>query len=189
MNSSEYVTIQILNGTGSLPDGFESKLQGSQIAGLPVQIKKIGKQPIPDGPPLGIILTIPSTHLKSMGDTAEHFIDLLVEFYRINDNVCNCSLCVTSDKKIYARQTHVAAKGMEYTNLKRCFNEMSSTVGSFISEVQAPNELTENVFVNVDSTTARIKEITCFDNNQDFFVYDLDNLCWVKQEKSEQEPK
>lgn len=186
MNSSEYVTIQILNGTGSLPDGFESKLEGTQIAGLPVRIKKVGKEATPGGPPLGIILTVPSTHLKDLLDSSEQFIDLLVEFYRINDNNCNCSMCVTSDNKIYARQTHIAASGMEYTNLKRCFMEMSSTVGSFISEVEAPNEYTENVFVNVDSNTARIRDITCFDNNQDFYVYDLDNLCWVKKKKPDQ---
>ncbi|MEE9441395.1 MAG: hypothetical protein V3V99_01855 [candidate division Zixibacteria bacterium] len=189
MHSSEYVTIQILNGVGSLPDDFENKLQDSQIAGLPVRIKKIGKRPMPGGRPIGIILTIPSTHLKYLSDTIDQFIDLLVEFYRINDNVCNCSLCVTSDKKIYARQTHIAASGMEYSNLKRCFKEMPGTVGSFIREVEAPNELTENAFVNVDSKTARIKDITCFDTNQDFYVYDPDNLRWVKQEKPEHELK
>ena len=128
MHSSDYVTIQILNGRGSLPAEFENKLLGIQIAGLPVRIKRVGKRPIPGGPPIGIVITLPASNFRQFGKSGNEFFDMIAEFYQINDSVCNCSICATSDNNKFAKQTHIAVTGLESGNVKKCLQALPGAV-------------------------------------------------------------
>lgn len=184
MADSKNIQIQILTGDGSVGKSFDAFFDGVVLFDRPVEIKRIGDQPVPCGPPAGVILNLPLTVLSNLSTDSDlkSVRIALKDVFEAAEYRVNFIIRSFSEEGGEEIEYNISSHDLCFDNIDGFFDAIEKEMSSFLGAVTMPLNAPWAIYINIDASESRISDVTCLNmDNRDFYVYDIAKSSWDKQ--------